>query len=153
MNSKKDREKSTSFEILLKKNIIANCKWKSKEEVIDQIGQLLYESGYVNADYTEAMLEREKVFSTNIGNGIALPHGIEEAKDSIKKSGIAIMLFPGGTCWGEEEVTIVIGVAGVGDEHLEILGNIANKLSTPEAVKNLVKGDVDMVYQYFMEEE
>lgn len=153
MNSKKDREKAKSVEILLKKNIIANCKGKSKEEVIAQIGQLLYESGYVNTDYAEAMLKREKVFSTNIGNGIALPHGIEEVKDSIKKSGIAIMLFPEGTWWGEEEVNIVIGVAGIGDEHLEILGNIANKLSTPESVKALLKGDVDMVYQYFMEEE
>lgn len=153
MNSRKDREETMSLEILLKKNIIPNCKGKSKEEVIAQVGQLLYESGYVNADYTEAMLKREEVFSTNIGNGIALPHGVEEVKESIKKSGIAIMLFPEGTYWGEEKVDIVIGIAGVGDEHLEILANIADKLSTPEAVKNLIKSDADTVYRYFMGEE
>ena len=141
------------LEILLKKNIIANCKERSKEEVINEIGRLLYESGYVNKNYIEAMLKREEVFSTNIGNGIALPHGIEEVKESIKKSGIVIMLFPEGLLWGDEKVKIVIGIAGVGEEHLEILANIATKLSTEESVEDLLKSDVDMIYRYFIGEE
>lgn len=141
------------LEILLKKNIIANCKERSKEEVINKIGRLLYESGYVNKNYIEAMLKREEVFSTNIGNGIALPHGIEEVKESIKKSGIVIMLFPEGLLWGDEKVKIVIGIAGVGEEHLEILANIATKLSTEESVEDLLKSDVDMIYRYFIGEE
>lgn len=136
-------------ELLQKKNIILNCKARPKEEVIREVGGLLYESGYVDQSYIEAMLKREDSFATNIGNGIAIPHGVEEAKRNIKKSGISVMIFPEGTMWNDEPVNVVIGIAGVGDEHLGILANIADKLSTPEAVEDLIKSDVDTIYSIF----
>ena len=92
------------------------------------------------------MIEREKTFATNIGNGIALPHGVEEAKKEIKASGIAVMIFPEGTDWDGEDVKLVIGIAGTGDDHLAILSNIAIKMSTPEAVDQLVESSVDEIY-------
>lgn len=140
-------------ELLQKKNIILNCKSKTKEEVIREVGGLLYDSGYVDADYIEAMLKREESFATNIGNGIAIPHGVEEAKKNIKKSGIAVMLFPEGTMWDDEPVNVVIGIAGLGEEHLNILANIAEKLSTREAVDDLIHSDVDTIYSMFTGEE
>ena len=140
-------------ELLQKKNIILNCKSKTKEEVIREVGGLLYDSGYVDADYIEAMLKREESFATNIGNGIAIPHGVEEAKKNIKKSGIAVMLFPEGTMWDDEPVNVVIGIAGLGEEHLNILANIAEKLSTREAVDDLIHNDVDTIYSMFTGEE
>ena len=136
-------------ELLQKKNIILNCKAKEKEEVIREVGKLLYDSGYVDEDYIEAMLKREESFATNIGNGIAIPHGIEEAKKNIKSSGIGVMVFPEGTMWNEEPVHIVIGIAGLGEEHLDILANIAEKLSTKEAVDDLIRSDVDTIYSIF----
>ncbi len=140
-------------DLLQKNNIILNCKAKPKEEVIREVGQLLYESGYVDESYIEGMLKRELTFSTNIGNGIALPHGVEEAKKDIKKSGIAVMVFPEGTMWKEEPVYVVIGIAGVGEEHLEVLANIAEKLSTPDAVDNLIRSSVDEIYKIFTGKE
>ena len=140
-------------ELLQKKNIILNCKSKTKEEVIREVGGLLYDSGYVDADYIEAMLKREESFATNIGNGIAIPHGVEEAKKNIKKSGIAVMLFPEGTMWDDEPVNVVIGIAGLGEEHLNILANIAEKLSTREAVEDLIHSDADTIYSMFTGEE
>lgn len=116
------------MELLQKNNIIPNCKAKAKEEVIREIGQMLYNSGYVDESYIDAMVQKESIFSTSIGNGIAIPHGVEEAKKNIKKSGIAVMLFPEGTNWKDDVVKVVIGIAGVGDEHLEILANIAEKI-------------------------
>ncbi len=141
------------MELLQKNNILLNCKAKPKEEVIREVGRLLYESGYVDEVYIEAMLKRELTFSTNIGNGIAIPHGIEEAKKNIKKSGIAVMIFPEGTLWKDELVYVVIGIAGVGEEHLEVLANIADKLSSPEAVKELITGSGDEIYKVFTGEE
>lgn len=137
--------------ILLKNNIQLNCKEKSKEEVIREIGRKLVDSGYVEESYIDAMLLREESFSTNIGNSIALPHGVEIAKKSIIKSGIAIMIFPNGTWWNDEKVNVVIGIAGVGEEHLEVLSNIAEKLSTPEAVQELIYCTVDEIYKTFTE--
>lgn len=137
------------MELLQKKNIVLNCKAKEKEEVIKEMGGLLFASGYVEESYIEAMLLREETFSTNIGNGIAIPHGVEAAKKNIKKSGIGIMVFPEGTQWNEDIVKIVIGIAGIGDEHLDILANIADKLSTEKAVQEIVASSVEEIYSLF----
>jgi mannitol/fructose-specific phosphotransferase system IIA component len=133
------------MELLQKKNIILNCKAKAKEDVIRETGLLLVGSGYVEESYINGMLQRESSFSTNIGNGIAIPHGVEAAKKNIKHSGISIMLFPEGTPWNNDLVKIVIGIAGLGDEHLDILANIADKLATEEAVEELLKSSVDEI--------
>lgn len=86
---------------------------------------MLVDSGYVEPAYVDAMLERENSFSTFMGNGLALPHGVESAKKNIKASGIAVMTFPEGTDWGGNQVNVVIGIAGAGEEHLQILSVIA----------------------------
>lgn len=135
------------MELLLRENIEINCRPRAKEQVIQDIGRKLCDSGYVDENYIAAMLLREKSFSTNIGNGIALPHGIEAAKENIKKSGIAVMVFPEGTDWGSEKVKIVIAVAGLGEEHLDILSNIAEKLSDIENVIRVINSDADSIYQ------
>ena len=113
------------------------------------MGRMLWESGYVAESYIDAMLRRENTFSTNIGNGIAIPHGVEEAKKDIIKSGIGIMVFPEGTLWNDGMVRIVIGIAGLGEEHLDILANIADKLSTEQAVDEVVKSSADQIYTLF----
>lgn len=141
------------MELLQKKNIILGCKPKEKESVIQEVGRMLYNSGYVEEDYIIGMLERENTFSTNIGNGIAIPHGVEASKQNIKISGLSVMVFPEGTMWNDEPVYIVIGIAAVGDEHLDILANIADKLSDMEAVKKLIFSDVDTIYNIFMGKE
>ncbi len=141
-------EKSQMLEL---KNIRLGCEPMPKEAVIREMGKILYESGYVNEAYAEAMLKREESFPTNIGNGIALPHGVEEAKKEIKRSGIAVMVFPDGTNWGSEDVRLVIGIAGVGEEHLEILSIIAEKLSDPNAVDVIVSSSAEEIYRTFTE--
>lgn len=138
-------------ELLELKNIRLGCKPMPKEDVIREMGRILCESGYVNEQYADAMLKREETFPTNIGNGIALPHGVEEAKKDIKQSGIAVMVFPEGTNWGSEDVKLVIGIAGVGDAHLEILSIIAEKMSDPDAVERVVAGSAEEIYRTFTE--
>lgn len=146
---KKKEEKKP--ELLELKNIRLNCRAMPKEMVIREMGKILYESGYVDETYADAMLKREESFSTNIGNGIALPHGVEEAKKEIRRSGIAVMVFPEGTSWGEETVRLVIGIAGVREEHLDILSTIAEKLSEQDEVDRLVESSAEKIYQTFTE--
>ena len=127
-------------------NIRTGCAPASQEDVIRQVGQMLVDSGYVDQPYVDAMLEREKTFSTFMGNLLALPHGVEAAKKDIKASGIAVMTFPEGTDWDGNTVKIVIGIAGVGEEHLQILSVIADKMLDADAAEKLAAGDVDTVY-------
>lgn len=146
-------KKEKALELLQKKNIKLNCEEKHKDEVVKEIGNLLVESGYVNASYVDAMLEREKTFATYMGNGIALPHGVESAKKGIITSGIAVMVFPNGTDWEGEKAKIVIAIAGKGEEHLDILGNIASKLGEEEAVEAVLHMNVDEVLEFITRKE
>ena len=110
---------------------------------------MLCQSGCVDESYIEAMLRRELTFPTNIGNGIALPHGVEEAKKNIRRSGIAVMVFPDGTDWGGETVKLVIGIAGAGEEHLEILSVIAQCLADPDDVDRITRCSAKEIYTMF----
>ena len=149
---KKKAEKKEENSILKKENIKLDCKFSSKEEAIRAVGQILCDSGYVNENYIDGMVEREKTFATYIGNGIAIPHGTNEVKKEVKKSGIAVMIVPEGIDWGGDgEAKMIIGIAGVGDEHLEILANIAENLSTEEEVESLLASkDKDKIYHIFV---
>lgn len=152
--SKKKEEKTEEKKALLyKENIRVNCEGKPQEEVIREVGQMLVNTGYVDVPYVDAMLEREKSFSTFMGNGLALPHGVEAAKKEIKASGIAVMVFPEGTDWAGNTVNVVIGIAGVGEEHLQILSVIAEKILDETAAARLIAGDVDTVYEILAGEE
>ena len=139
--------KSKKKELLLRENIRVNCKADTQEQVIRQVGQMLVDSGYVKQSYVDGMVEREKTFSTFMGNGLALPHGVDAAKKEIKSSGIAVMTFPEGTDWDGNKVNVVIGIAGVGEEHLDILSVIADKMMDETAAEKLATGDVDTVYE------
>ncbi len=126
------------YGILDLKNIKTGQKSVSKEEAIEMAGQLLVDGGYVLPGYIEAMQEREKVYSTYIGEGIAIPHGVGAAKDKIIRTGISVLQFPDGVIFGENKVAyLVVGIAGKGNEHMKILTNIAEFIQEGEAIKEL----------------
>ncbi|NLH63531.1 MAG: PTS sugar transporter subunit IIA [Erysipelotrichaceae bacterium] len=140
-------------EILKKENIILGCASAPKEEIIARIGQILKDSGYCTEAYVQGMLAKEKIFNTNIGNQIAIPHGIEEVRNEVLHSGMAMMIFPAGTDWGtDEKVKIVIGIAGKGEEHLSLLSRIAIYFMDPVNVEHVVSADVDEIYTIFGQE-
>jgi PTS system mannitol-specific IIC component len=72
------------------------------------------------------MHERERSVSTFMGNSLAIPHGTNEAKSSIRSSGLSFVRYPQGIDWKGKQAKFVVGVAGVGDEHLALLGKIAH---------------------------
>ena len=123
--------------ILKSDNIILGLKSESKEEAIERAGKMLVKEGYVNYNYIAAMQEREKIVSTYIGMGIAIPHGVGEAKKEVKESGIVVLQYPDGVVFGDDLAYLVIGIAGVGDDHLEILSNIATSLEDETLVDKL----------------
>ena len=136
--------------ILKKECIIIGSTLTQKDDVIKEIGRLMSENGYATPAYTTAMLEKEKVFNTAIGYGLAIPHGIETMKSEIQNSGIVIMTFPNGIQWGNDQVVkLVIGIAGKGEEHMDILSNIALTCSSDEAVDVLSQADADALYGLF----
>lgn len=136
--------------ILKKENILINCKPKKKEEILKELGSILSENGYTSDRYVEALLEKEKVFNTAIGFGLAIPHGIESMKSEIKESGLAIMTVPEGVDWGNgNTVKLIVAIAGKGEEHIDILSNIALSCTSEEEVNRLASASVDELYNTF----
>ena len=126
-------------QMLLVRNILTGLPSESKEEAIRRAGKLLNEAGYVDADYIEAMIERENLTTTYMGMGLAIPHGTSEAKNAVKNSGIAVLQYPEGVDFGDEKAHLVIGIAGVGDSHLEILAKVCEALEDEEVLERLSK--------------
>ncbi|MBW8351777.1 PTS sugar transporter subunit IIA [Bacillus sp. IITD106] len=128
--------------ILTAENILLHQQVSSKEEAIRLTGKILVERGYVEPDYINKMLEREKLTTTYMGNFVAIPHGTDDAKEKVKKSGIVIIQVPEGVDFGGGNIVkLLIGIAGKGDEHLDILSNIAIVCSEEENVMKIVNAD------------
>ena len=109
----------------------------TQEEAIREAGQILVDAGAVTPAYIDAMFEREKSVSTFMGNGLAIPHGTNEAKEAVKASALSVVRYDGGADWAGDQADFVIGIAGVGDEHLEILSAIAQLFADEGEVARL----------------
>ncbi len=113
----------------------------SKEEAIRAAGKLLVKQGCVGEAYVDAMIEREKLVSTYMGMGLAIPHGTSEAKGSVKKTGIVLVQYPEGIDFGEEKAQLVFGIAGIGDEHLDLLAKICEALEDEDVLEKMKTTD------------
>ena len=141
-----------SLSILSKENIVLNKVLTTKEEAIRFTGQVLVDRGYVEPTYIEKMLEREEMTSTFMGNFVAIPHGTDDAKTEVKNSGLAIIQVPNGVDFGDGNIVkLIIGIAGKGDEHLEILSNIAIVVSEIENVEKIVNASTEKEVLSFFE--
>ncbi|HPM00431.1 MAG TPA: PTS sugar transporter subunit IIA [Bacillota bacterium] len=124
--------------ILNENNIMLDVEPEGKYEAIERAGKLLADNGYVNMEYIEGMKKRENDITTYIGNGIAIPHGTSDYIKHIKRSGIVVVQYPKGVDFGEGNVAyIIIGIAGLNNEHLEILSEIALACQDEQNVEKL----------------
>lgn len=126
-------------EVLSPTAIAVGAVARDQVEAIEQVGAILVGEGLVKPAYIDAMRAREAIISTYLGNGIALPHGTSEAKDSILRTGLAVVQFPGGVPWGEEPARLVIGLAARSEEHVGILARLAGVLEDADLCQRLAR--------------
>ncbi len=118
----------------------------TKEEAIQAAGELMCKLGYVDASYVDAMQEREKLVTTYMGMGIAIPHGTTQAKGTVKKTGIVLLQYPEGVPFGDEKANLVFGIAGIGDEHLDLLAKICEVLEDETVLEEMkTTNDVEWI--------
>lgn len=113
----------------------------TREEAIAEVGALLVSAGAVTQDYVTAMFTRESSVSTYMGNLLAIPHGTNDSKDDVIRSAVAVIRYDAELDWGGHPVRFVIGIAGKGDSHLEVLGAIALVFSDLAAVDELLASE------------
>ncbi|MCY1620076.1 PTS sugar transporter subunit IIA [Staphylococcus pettenkoferi] len=139
-------------ELFSNDNIYLNQSISTQEEAIQQAGQALVKSGAVTEGYIQSMKEREQLVSTFMGNGLAIPHGTDEAKTEVIESGLSLIQIPEGIDWDGETVKVVVGIAGKDGEHLDLLSKIAITFSEEENVERIVNAQsAEEIKQVFEE--
>ncbi len=109
----------------------------TRDEAMREAADLLIAAGAVTEAYYEAMQDRERSVSTFMGNGLAIPHGTNEARDAVLNSAITLVRYDGGVDWNGNQATFVVGIAGKDGEHLELLSGIAILFSDDTEVDKL----------------
>ncbi len=141
-------EEPAKPQVIIADGIKLGQKPVSKEDAIRAAGELLEKLGYVDHSYVDAMQEREKLTTTYMGMGVAIPHGTSEAKGQVKKTGIVFLQYPNGVDFGEEKAQLVFVIAGIGDEHLDLLAKICTMLEDEDRLETLkTTGDADWVLE------
>ncbi|SFU11659.1 PTS system D-mannitol-specific IIA component, Fru family /PTS system D-mannitol-specific IIB component, Fru family /PTS system D-mannitol-specific IIC component, Fru family [Kosakonia arachidis] len=123
-------------------NIFLGRSANTKEEAIRFAGEQLVKGGYVEPEYVQAMLDREKLTPTYLGESIAVPHGTVEAKDRVLKTGVVFCQYPQGVRFGEEEddiARLVIGIAARNNEHIQVITSLTNALDDETVIERLAQ--------------
>ncbi|SET51997.1 PTS system, mannitol-specific IIC component [Salinibacillus kushneri] len=132
-------EQAEDEDLLREENIFIGKEFSTKEEAIRFAGEALVKGGYVEDNYVDAMLEREEITSTYMGNNVAIPHGTEDAKKAVNKSGFTVVQVPNGVEFNGEQAKLIFGIAGKDGTHLEILSSIAVICSEQENVDKMIQ--------------
>jgi mannitol PTS system EIIA component len=133
-------------------SIIVGASATGRDDAIRQVGALLVSAGAVRPDYVEQMLERERVVSTFVGDGVAMPHGTLTAKSDVKAEALSLLVLTEPIDWAGQSVSLVIGIAAHGRRYITLLSQLAAALlddgraaalraaATPEAARSLLVG-------------
>lgn len=121
-----------------------NLKGQTKQEIIDEMVEILYQGGKLNdkEEYKKAILAREAQSSTGLEEGIAIPHAKTSA---VKIPSIAFGLSKNGVDYesldGEPSKLffMIVAPANASDTHIEILSKLTTMLLDDEIREKLLE--------------
>jgi phosphocarrier protein FPr len=127
------------MEVLTNEMVVLGAQAVDKVDAIRQAGEVLIKAGCVAPSYVDGMQTRERVLSTYLGTGIAIPHGELADLRSVYRAGVSVLQVPQGVEWEPgERAYLVIGLASTGQEHIIVLTNLVELLQEPETITQLV---------------
>ena len=130
-------------DLLSKESIKLNLSSKTKPEVIDEMVDLVNASGNLNNkdEYKEAILAREELSTTAVGEGIAIPHAKTKAVKKaclgagVTKEGIDYEAFDGSL---SNLFFMIAAPDGANNTHLEVLSRLSTILMDEEFKNSLI---------------
>lgn len=139
-------------QMLTTKTMNLNLACHRRDEVIAQLAQCLYADGRLNSmdGFIDDVIQRESVDSTNMGIGVAIPHG---KTDHVLRPSIAIGRSAHPIQWDEDEPVHVVMMLAVpesekGTTHLQMIAKMATLLLEEDFVHDLMTlEDVDQLLQ------
>src|SRR5262249_19612399 len=108
-----------------------------RDDAIDEAGRLLVDAGAVDESYVASMHDRETSVSTFMGNGLAIPHGTNDAKGAIRHTALSFVRYDQPVDWNGKQAELVVGVGGAGDDRLALLSRIASIFTDADQVATL----------------
>lgn len=145
-------EQNESVDLFRRENIRLGLPSVERQNAVIQTGELLLAGGYVTQEYIPSMVERDRDLSVYMGEGLAIPHCTSEGKKYINQSGIVLLQYPDGIRFDNELAYILIGIAGLGEDHMGLLQKVAATfMEADEATldKLFHTNDIDYVYSLF----
>lgn len=135
-----------------------SLKAKSKKHVLQELSATAAGlTGLPERDIFDTLLQRERLGSTGVGQGIAIPHG--KLADLNQIVGLFARLeqpidFDAVDGEPVDLVFLLLAPESAGADHLKALARISRFLRTPTAVEELRSADTaDMVYAILTEPE
>ena len=144
---------TNSAKILPQENVLLDLDVSSKKRAFEQAG-LLFENncGIARSTVSENLFARERLGSTGLGHGVAVPHGrIKGLKNPIAAFVRLQEAIPFESPDGQAVSLLIFLLMpdNVTQQHLEILSEIAEMLSDDEFRSNLqIEADANLVYQH-----
>jgi PTS system mannitol-specific IIA component len=83
------------------------------------------------------MLDREWAMSTHLGEGIAIPHGLDVSRRLVRRDALAVLRFPDGVEWDGGRVYVCVAIAARGNGHVALLSALASILLDPDRARAL----------------
>ena len=131
------------IDLLKKESISLDNKVSSKSEAIDTLVELMNKSGNLNdkKEYKEAVLQREELSTTGIGDGIAIPHAKTKA---VRDAGLSSMVVKDGVDYDSldgEPANLFFMIAapdGENNLHLEVLARLSTILMDSDFRESLI---------------
>lgn len=130
-------------DILSPSSIILGMQATTKEQVLEQLVASISATGAIadSAELLRVIMEREKLMSTGIGHGVALPHGKTKV---VNRSIAALATLPtpvGFDSLDDEPVSIVlmlVGTEGNVGVHLRLLSRISRMVGSEQFRQQLL---------------
>ncbi len=127
--------------VLTTDRIVLSGTARTRDEAIAEAARLLEAAGAVTSDYEATMRQRESLVSTFMGNGLAIPHGTNEAKEAILASALTIVRYDEPIDWDGNPVRVVAAIAGKDGGHMAVLSSLALVFSDDSAVEQLLAAE------------
>jgi len=93
-------------------HVLLNREFRSKRDVIQVIGDIMVRFRGCQPAYARAMFEKEDQYSTWITEGVALPHGTNQAKKEVLRNSVVSCRSQGRGLGDGKTVHLAIGLAG-----------------------------------------
>ncbi len=146
-------------EILTKEFIIAELESSEKESAINELIDLFKNDPRVDdiEKVRRSVLEREKIMSTGVGKGFAIPHGkTDSVKDILaafgrKKEGIDYDALDGNPV---NLIFLLVGKETMISAHIKLLSRISRMMNKDDFRLRLLNArDTEEIMDVFLEEE